>query len=467
MRHGLWWLAAVDLRQSWLRSSLAALAIALAIVAVALFVREVTRRQGEVLAGYEQAGAASFVAELNGVSESKIKALADAIRSADSVRSADLSYNGVRLGLAADVFFLVFQNEQQKEYLGSQTTVLGVGSTFDSVRDYYVNFRDLNPKAAQTAFGIPLFATSGSFRAPNPREIVVPTSVADYVGVRPGAKATVDLMYAGVTPAIVRRFEGLRILGTFDAAGPDQGRFEPFWRLAAQGEEVLTVRRPDATEGVTTTLPVVLNEEIVREFLAYVRTEVASRGTVPNAPLTPDRLVIRASAINEVPAAEAAVKRVVEQQGLVENCNLPSTASFCLRLPERNNFRTAQREQSKVAAGGAFFLSLLLALIAVGTAGLQVQTVLARWRDFGVLQAVGFSPGQILRFYAIELGALLAGSIAVAAVVVLVLRSAGADLLASFSLAAAVAVVAASLAALPVVLWPLSRPPAELLRVSA
>jgi hypothetical protein len=342
VRHGLWWLAAVDLRQTWLRSSLAALAIALAIVAAALFVREVTRRQGEVLAGYEKAGAATFVAELNGVSESKIKALANAISSARSVRSAELSYNGVRLGLAADVFFLVFQNEQQKEYLGAQTTVLGVGPTFDPVRDYYVNFHDLNPKAPQTAFGIPLFAASGSFRAPSPHEIVVPTSVADYVGVRPGADATVDLTYAGVTPAVVRRYEGLRMIGIFDAAGPDQGRFEPFWRLAAQGEEVLTVRRPDATEVVTTTLPVVLNEEIVRDFLAYVRTELASRGTVPNGPLTPDRLVIRAGAIDEVPAAEAAVKRAIEQQGLIESCEVAKTASFCLRLPERNNFQTAQ-----------------------------------------------------------------------------------------------------------------------------
>jgi hypothetical protein len=273
-------------------------------------------------------------------------------------------------------------------------------------------------------------------------------------------------MYTGVTPPIVRRFEGLRMIGTFDAVGPDQARFEPFWRLAAQGEEVLTVRRPDAAQGVTTTLPVVLNQEIVREFLAYVRTELGARGTVPNGPLTPDRLVIRAGAIDEVPAAEAAVKRVLEQQSLVERCKGATSASFCLRLPERNNFRTAQREQSKVGAGGAFFLSLMLALIAVGTAGLQVQTVLARWRDFGVFQAVGFSPGQILRFYAIELGALLAGSIAVAAVVVLVLGSAGGELLSSFGLAAAIAVGAASLAALPVVLWPLSRPPAELLRVA-
>jgi hypothetical protein len=71
-----------------------------------------------------------------------------------------------------------------------------------------------------------------------------------------------------------------------------------------------------------------------------------------------------------------------------------------------------------------------------------------------------------LRFYAIELGALLAGSITVAAVVVLVLAADG-DLFSSFGLAATVAVVAASLAALPVVLWPLSRPPAELLRLSA
>src|SRR5262249_30201817 len=133
--------------------------------------------------------------------------------------------------------------------------------------------------------------------------------------------ATVDLMYAGVTPAIVRRIDGLRLIGTFDAEGPDQGRFEPFWRFAAQGEEVLTVRRPDAREGVTTTLPVLLNEDVVREFLDYVRTELAARAVTPHRPLAPDQLVIRATSISEVPAAETAVTSLLEKHGLTQGCD--------------------------------------------------------------------------------------------------------------------------------------------------
>ena len=467
MRHGLLWLAVVDLRQTWLRSSLAALAIALAVLAVTFFAGQVSLREAEVLADYEQAGATTFVADLNAAGDGEIGELADAIRSIAGVGSLNVPYNGVGLGLIADAFFLVFENERQKEYLGARTTVLGVDAAFDSLRDYYVDFHDLNPEASPADIGIPLLPTSGVAGSPARNEVAVASGVADYVGVRPNAEATVDLIYARVSPPIVRRFEGLRLIGTFDAAGPDQGRFDPFWRFAAQGEEVLTVRRPDAAEGVSTSLPILLNHEVVREFVTYVRDELAARELVSDRSLTPDQFVIRANSIAEVPSVEAAVKSLLEERGLAERCDSRSARSFCLRLPERNNFQSAQREQGKLGRGGSFFQWLLLALIATGASGLQIQTVLARWRDIGVFQAVGFSPSQVLSFYAIELGAVLFGSVAIAAAAILLAPFAIADSLATFGVAVGVSVIAAGSAALPVLLWPLWQRPAELLRVSA
>jgi hypothetical protein len=465
VRRGLFWLAVVDLRQTWLRSSLAVLAIALAIIAVAFFVSQIDLRQAEVLAAYDEAGAATFVTEFEGVHADLIEALADSLRSLPGVRSVELPFSGVRLNLAADISFLVFENEVQKEYLGARTSVLGVDRAFDPARDYYVDFHDMNPSAPRSVLGIPLIATSGVVRPPADNEIIVASGVTDYVGVRPGAEATVDLVYEGVDPPIVHRLEGLRLIGTFDAVGPDQGRFDPFWRFAARGREVLTVRRPDAVEGVTTTLPVLVSDKVVREFVADVEHELAARGVGQNRLLAPDRFAIRANSIADVPPVMAAVNALLTR-GLAQRCENPSAGSFCLRLPERNNFQMALQEQKKLGTGGWFFLSLLLALVAVGAAGWQVQTVLAHWRDFGILQAVGFSRGQILRSYVIRVCVLLAVSFGIAVLTVFLLPGMSGSY-APFATAAVLSVVAASLAALPVLLWPLSRSPAELIRVSA
>ena len=67
-----------------------------------------------------------------------------------------------------------------------------------------------------------------------PQEILVPSGVADYVGVQPGAEGIVEFVYNGPGEPIIERFDGLRLIGTFDMAGPDQGRFEPFWRFNAR-----------------------------------------------------------------------------------------------------------------------------------------------------------------------------------------------------------------------------------------
>jgi hypothetical protein len=465
VRSGLLWLALVDLRRAWLRSSLAALAIGLAIVAVTFFAGQVDLRRAELLTGYEESGAATFIVELEKVSAGDVIDLVQALRSAPGVQSVQAPYNGTQLGLVADTSFVVFENDKQQESLGARTTVLGVDRAFDPARDYYVNFHDLNPNAPTAVFGAPLLATSGTVRAPDRNEVVVPSGVTDYVGVRPGAEATVDLTYVNTNPPIVRRYEKLGLLGTFDLVGPDQGRFEPFWRLAARGSEVLTVRRPDAPEGVATTLPILLNEQLLKEFIGFVGEQLAARGLPPPNEAVAKELVVRARSIREVPSVQGEAISALNQRGLKQDCGAASEAGFCVRVPERNNFEAALQEQRKLETGGTFFILLLLVLVAAGAAGLQIQVVLARWRELGILQAVGFSPLKVLIYFAIRLYAVLAAGIVIAAVAVSILpfaRNAS-----TFGFATAVALVAASISALPVLLWPLAQAPAQLLRVSA
>jgi len=462
---GLIWLAFVDLKRAWLRASVTALAIALALIAVTFFVGQIGLQQKELLAGYEASGAATFVIELGSVPTGEVANLAQALRSVADVQSVEAPYNGTQLGLVADTSFVVFENEKQQESLGARTTVLGVDRSFDPVRDYFVNFHDLNPNAPMAVLGAPLFATSGTVRTPDRSEVIVPSGVTDYVGVRPGAEATVDLTYVNANPPIVRRYEKLRLIGTFELVGPDQSRFEPFWRLAARGSEVLTVRRPDAPEDVATTLPVVLNEQLLKDFLGFVDEQLAARGAPPPKEAGVKTLVVRAKSVRAVPAVEGETMSLLDQRGLKQDCGAASEAIFCVRVPERNNFEAALQEQRKLESGGAFFVLLLLLLVAAGTAGLQIQLVLARWRELGILQTVGFSPLKILLYFAIRLYTVLAAGIVIAAVAVSILpfaRSAS-----MFSFAAAVALVAASIAALPVLLWPLAQAPAQLLRVSA
>ena len=76
MNRGLLWLALADLGQAWLRSGLAALATAAAILAVAFFAGQIKLYQSEVLAGYEAAGAATFILQLTGVADDETDTLA-------------------------------------------------------------------------------------------------------------------------------------------------------------------------------------------------------------------------------------------------------------------------------------------------------------------------------------------------------------------------------------------------------
>jgi hypothetical protein len=466
VRHGLLWLAWVDHARSWLRSGLSVLALALAVYAIALFGHQVELRQADVLAGYEAAGASSFVVELAHTGDRDLDGLADALRSVDGVASIAAPYNGVGLGIGLDVSFEVFRNENQQEYLGARTSALGIDQSFDLVRDYYVDFHDLNANAPKSALGLPLFVREGEARPPHKDEVLVPTEISDYVGVRPGAKATIEFVYAGVTPPIVQRAEGLRLIGAFDMIGPDQGRFDPFWRFAARGREVLTVRRPRAVEGVPTTLPTVVNANLVSDFLAFIDSELHARNLARPYVPTRSQLVARARSIGEVPTVQAAVKSALEKRNFVENCNDMDQPSFCLRSPERNNFETALREHTKVARGANFFVILLLTLIGAGAGGLQVQTILRRWRDIGVLQAVGFSPRQILYCYITELSLVLIAGVALAAIFSAVVPEGLTGSLASLAWAAAIAIVVAGLAAFPVLLWPLMRAPADVIRES-
>jgi hypothetical protein len=442
------------------------LALALAVYAIALFGHQVELRQVEVLASYEAAGASSFVVELANTRDLDLDGLADALRAVDGVASIAAPYNGVGLGIGVDVSFEVFRNENQQEYLGARTSALGVDQSFDPVRDYYVDFHDLNANAPKSALGLPLFVMEGEARPPHKDEVLVATGISDYVGVRPGAKATIEFVYAGVTPAIVQRAEGLRLMGTFDMIGPDQGRFDPFWRFAARGREVLTIRRPGAGEGVTTTLPTVVNAKLVHDFLAFIEAELHARNLTSRYVPTRGQFVARARSIGEVPMVQAALKSALEKRNIVDNCNDADQPAFCLRSPERNNFEAALREHTKVAKGANFFIILLLTLIGAGAGGLQVEMILRRWRDIGVLHAVGLSPCQILYCYIVELLLVLIAGVALAAIFAAVMPAGLTGSLASLASAAAIAIVVAGLAALPFLLWPLMRTPADVIRES-
>jgi hypothetical protein len=463
VRRGLLWLALVDLGQAWPRPGLAALAIAPAILAVAFIAGQVELRRAELLAGYEAAGAATFVIQLTGVADGEIDGLAGSIRTLGAVASAEAPYSGIGADIAADTSFLVFRNEQQQEYLGARTSVLGIDRNFDLARDYYVNFHDLNSQAPQSTLGMPLLVTTGMAQVPGPQEILVSSGVTDYVGVQPGAEATVEFIYNGAGEPIVERFGGLRLIGTFDMAGPDQGRFEPFWRFNARGQDVLTVRREP--HGISaTSLPLVVNAALFRDFLSSIASELARRGGASARLQARDQLIVRAGSIAEVPAAEAAVEQLLQQCGVERRCDAQGPRSFCLRLPERNNFQSALEEQNKVGTGGGFFVGLLLILVTAGAAGLQVQTVVSRWRDYGILQALGFTPAQIFIYYGLQLALVLASGVAIAAVASLLLTTIST---ASLIVAASLTALAAGLASLLVLVWPLRRLPAELLRDAA
>src|SRR5262249_60177027 len=95
-----------------------------------------------------------------------------------------------------------------------------------------------------------------------------------------------------------------------------------------------------------------------------VRADLEAREGPLAQPPSRDQLVIRASTIGNVPAVETDVKSLLKERQLTEDCDGSTPRSFCLRLPERNNFQAAFQEQTKVGAGGAFVLRILVARVA-------------------------------------------------------------------------------------------------------
>lgn len=273
MRCPLLWLAVRDLRQTGWRSGLTALSLAVTIGAISVLERQTQIQQAMMLKGSESAGAATFLADVE-VPETEIDDLKRTMRGLDAIAAVEAPYRGSDIGVIAETAFLVFENDKQQEYLGARIAVLGVDGSFDLARDYYER---IGVAAGQPILGIPLIVTDGMARPPMVGEALIPKSVAEYVGVRAGVLAIVELAHGfEAGESFARRYE-LRVIGTFDAIGPDEGRFAPLWRLTARGQDVLTVRRTDARE-LTTTLPVVLNAELVRYFLGDLQRELGTQG---------------------------------------------------------------------------------------------------------------------------------------------------------------------------------------------
>ena len=457
---GIFRLILADLRSSWFQAVAAVLLMGAGIIGVAYFTTQARQTLLQVQAAYQEEGAATFVVELSGISDEELDRTVAAVRQLQDVGSANAPYNGLELGAQADVSFLVFENAKQKEYLGAHTSVLGVDPFFPLKTGYYVDFRWLNPSAPRAVLGIPLLLVAGDFRSPEVNEILLPSTVTDYVGVQPGAQATVELIYAGSDPPIVRRLDDLRLIGVFDIPGPDRGRIDPFWRLSYVDEPLLTVRGAGGTEA--TTVPMLLNKAVVQDFLRSVELQRPSSSTPLPAR---SQLVVSATAVANVPAAQKKVVSLLESQGfkLADEPNQPGAHSYRVLLPERNNFVSAQREQGKIGTGGTYFAGLLLILLAFGTGGLQVLATLTRWRDYGVLQAVGFSPGQILMVYGGRLLLVLTTAILFAGLAVL-LSSHLAGAREVFATAAVLAVLATAAGSVPALLWPMRIRPAAMLK---
>jgi hypothetical protein len=338
--------------------------------------------------------------------------------------------------------------------------VMGVDPLFKAHSHYYVDFRWLNPSAPRAALGIPLLPASGEFRCPQVDEILLPSTITDYVGVQPGAKAIVELVDVNSDPPIVHRLENVRLIGTFDIAGPDRGRIDPFWQLAYAGESILTVRGTGGTE--STTVPAILNVATVQNFL---RSAESQHQSSPSAIRARNQLVISATSVASVAVAQSKVVALLETEGFrpAGEIGEPAAQTYRVLIPERNNFISAEKEQRKIGTGGFYFAELLLILLAFATGGLQVLATLTRWRDYGVLQAVGFSPGQILMIYGGQLLLVLTGAILAAALAFL-LSPALATSREMFATATVLAIAATLAGSVPSLLWPMRTLPAVMLK---
>ncbi|HYZ38197.1 MAG TPA: hypothetical protein VE673_16005, partial [Pseudonocardiaceae bacterium] len=328
---------------------------------------------------------------------------------------------------------------------------------------YFVNFHDLNPVAPDAALGFPLLPGAGN-TVPGHGEMLIDSAVASYIGVAPGTTGSVDLIYPGIQPPIVHHLDNIRLAGTFHAIGPDQGRVDGFWGLALQGaspsNNVLLVRQP-GTGAAVSTVPVILDAATVHFFEDEIRAQLTQRGQQIPAAWEQTRMVIHASSLAAVPRAQRAVAALLAGGGLAG----ARPVSWRLLVPEQNNYLAAQREQTKIGHGAMLFLGLLVVLVAAGAAGLAIRVVLGRWRQYGILQAIGFTPGAVVAVLGIQLVVVLGGAIGLAGLASAVFpgQVSGMALL----WAAGLCVAATALGALPALVWPLRYGPAAALRETA
>jgi predicted lysophospholipase L1 biosynthesis ABC-type transport system permease subunit len=107
---------------------------------------------------------------------------------------------------------------------------------------------------------------------------------------------------------------------------------------------------------------------------------------------------------------------------------------------------------------------LLLLLVATGSAGLQLQTIIMRWHEHAVLEALGFTPLWLLGYSCLRVLLIFTIGIAIAGVVSLSLPSMLSGSLASFATASGLLTAASLSVTVPVLFWALRAPPGERLR---
>jgi len=104
---------------------------------------------------------------------------------------------------------------------------------------------------------------------------------------------------------------------------------------------------------------------------------------------------------------------------------------------------------------------LLLSLVATGSAGLQLQTVIRRGHEHAVLEALGFAPLQLLVYFCLRLLLIFGIGVAVAGIVSLTLPAMFIGSIASFATASGLLIAASLGVTVPVLFWALRGPPGE------
>lgn len=215
---------------------------------------------------YKKAGGNSLIIEDKG----KIPYL-------ESVSEEFRYYSALNRNSTSDIYYLVRESGDTREYLGTRVNLLGVPEEFNLKSDYYVRSKNmkktlieglpffkgsnlsgmteaqewLNIKKNQKYIRIPLIPRKGD---PNPRknEAIIDQDIMNFLGAEIGEVIKIDLVQEG------REYLGkFEVVGSFDTVGAE-GEKRSFWRIF-HGESFFDTRPPESR--VPSVSPVIIDKK--------------------------------------------------------------------------------------------------------------------------------------------------------------------------------------------------------------